>query len=352
MNRTWQLRDELYRVFHNWKMLLVFFALGCGLGWGASVVWPAYHKATRVVFVALNPYRAYSDARFLALAKPRYSNIDNYHYWQMYQLETAIYRDPLIQTTLEHLRALDPYWGNVDATQLRQMLDAEWRTAGRWRLIARYSDRDHAIQAVQVWSEQSALQVKEAVSSARKAFMIDQQLLVAAQELQDARLREQSLMQAQQALRDWRTKAASLPQDHPLPPELRWRVYALTTAYAQENPAWQALLERQPAFDAPAQDYIQWVELALGQYQAELEILPGQISWLETQYEQLKQQYQTEAENSLGLSPNLEVEELGELQEQLVRPASTLALVGGLIGLLVWLFIEALRVRSKERSGE
>lgn len=352
MNRTWLLRDELYRVFHNWKMLLVFFALGCGLGWTASALWPSYHKATRVVFVALNPYRAYSDARFLALAKPRYSNIDNYHYWQMYQLETAIYRDPLIQTTLEHLRALDPYWNNVDAVQLRQMLDAEWRTAGRWRLIARYSDRDHAIQAVQVWSEQSALQVKEAVSSARKAFMIDQQLLVAAQELQEARLREQSLRLAQQALRDWRTEAVALPQERPLPPDMRWRVYALTTAYAQEDSAWQALLERQPAPNAPAKDYIEWAEQALGQYQAELEILPGQISWLEAQYEQLKEQYQTEADKSLGLSPNLEVEGLGELQEQVVRPASTLALVGGLIGLLAWLFIEALRVRSKERISE
>jgi hypothetical protein len=48
-----------------------------------SYAWPSHSRATSQIYLALNPYRRYSDAMFEALANPRYSNLDNYQYWQM-----------------------------------------------------------------------------------------------------------------------------------------------------------------------------------------------------------------------------------------------------------------------------
>ena len=97
-----------------------------------AYLWPSYFKASREVYVGLNAYRAYSDTSFLALAKPRYANIDNYHYWQMNQLNTILSTDPLLQETLDELRTLDPYWESVDIRGVSP--PARYRLAHRRRM--------------------------------------------------------------------------------------------------------------------------------------------------------------------------------------------------------------------------
>lgn len=347
MNKHWQLRDEWYRIFHNWPVLAALFLLGGLLGWAAGWIWPSYSRASREVYVALNPYRAYSDAQFLALAKPRYSNIDNYHYWQMNQLETAILRSDLLRAALEKLRTQDPYWNNIDADGLRAMLDSEWRTAGAWRLSVFHGDGRRARQALEAWSEQIMTVIPQAVSAARETFVLDQQLGEANRDLTAARLRQTTLLQAEAGLQAWREQAAGLPADQSLSPKARWQVFSLSTAHALDTPAWQALLDAQPKPDAPANEYLSWSEQVLAEVRAELAALPEQIQVQEIQAQDLQARYDAAASASLSLSPNLAVESIGAVQVEKMRPTATLALVGAFLGMLAGLLLQLVRITRR-----
>jgi hypothetical protein len=352
MNRHWILRDEYYRLFHRWPAMVVFFAVGCLLGWLLAYLWPPYYKASRDVYVGLNAYRTYSDTNFLALAKPRYANIDNYHYWQMNQLNTILSMDALLQETLEELRSLDAYWENVDRQGLRDLLDTDWRTAGEWSLNVSHSDQARALQALEVWSQVGVTQAQSAVDSARSAILIDQHLEQVAEELFAARQRQQVLTAGRANLQEWLAQSASLPQNQALSPVERWNVFSVVAGLALDDPAWQAILASQPAADALPGEYQTWLAPVLQQIDLELAALPVTIDSLEQQRLALEEEYSAASELSLGLSPNLEIEQFGPLSARIVRPTTTLILVGGFIGLLLWLLVELVRINRRVQARE
>jgi hypothetical protein len=352
MNRTWSLRDEYYRLFHRWPVMLVFFALGCLLGGLLAYLWPAYYKASREIYVGLNAYRAYSDVNFLALAKPRYANIDNYQYWQMNQLNTILSMDVVLQETLDELRLQDSYWAGVDIPGLRRLLDTDWRTAGAWNLNVSHPDQQRALQALDVWSNIAEKHVQAAVKSARHTFMIDQQLEQAAQGLFTARQRQQALAASQAALQAWLEGSARLPQDQPLTPTEKWKVFSAASALALDDPAWRAILDSQPDPDASPEAYRQWITRVLEQIELEQAALPPRLASLEQERAALEERYDVESELSLGLSPNIEIEQFGPQSARLVRPSTTLILVGGFVGLLLWLLVELIRITQRVQARE
>jgi hypothetical protein len=352
MNRFWNLRDEYYRLFHRWPAMVAFFAVGCLLGGLLAYLWPSYFKATREIYVGLNAYRAYSDASFLALAKPRYANIDNYHYWQMNQLDTILITDALLQEAMDELRTLDPYWQSVDIEEFRQMLDTDWRTAGAWSLNVSHPDQARGRQALEIWSKIAVQHVQSAVGAARNTFMVDQELEQTAEELFTARQRQGTLAAGQASLQDWLELSASLPLDQPLSPAERWRVFSATSALALDEPAWHAILESQPEMDASPEAYRQWVSQVLEQIALEVEDLPSRIAALEQERTTLDYQYSDESALSLGLSPNIEIEQFGSLSSRIVRPTTTLILVGGFTGLLLWLLVELVKITRRVQVRE
>jgi hypothetical protein len=352
MTRHWDLRNEFYRLFHRWPAMLAFFVLGCLLGWLLAYLWPAYFKASRDVYVGLNAYRTYSDTNFLALAKPRYSNIDNYHYWQMNQLDTILVMDSLLQETLNELRDQDPYWDSLNIQDLRDLLDTDWRTAGEWSLSVSHPDQARARQALEVWSDLAVERAQAAVGSARETFMIDQELEQIAGDLSSARQRLQALAASRTDLQDWLEQAASLPADEPLSPAERWRIFSAATSLALDDPAWRVILASQPSVDAYPDAYRTWIAQVMQQIESEIDALPDHIAVLEEQRDALKEKYSAESANSLSLSPNLEIQQIGPVSTQIIRPTTTLILVGGVIGLLAWLFIELIRITRRAQARD
>ena len=153
MKKDWTIREEFYKAFHQWPSMIAFFLLGCLLGWLAYFVWPPNYQATAQISVGLNPYRTFSDTAFLALAKPKFRNLDDYKNWQMSQLETIIYTNQFIDPTLDLLRTEDPYWQAIDREELRSMLSVGWRTTGLWDLKAEHREALRATQAAESWSK-------------------------------------------------------------------------------------------------------------------------------------------------------------------------------------------------------
>ena len=340
MNKSWTLSDFLFRSTHQWP-LVIFFILAGGLaGWGSQYIWPSYYRAGIDIYVGLNPYRAFDDAAFLALARPKYSNIDDFKNWQMSQLESVIFSDAFIEATLAQLQSEDAYWQQFSKEDLSELLETDWRSAGTWSLFAKYSDPERASQVVEAWADQIAPRIKDAVQAAQDTFMIDQELETSAQASVQAEIRWMALIEARSLLQTWQKNAASLPQDQPPEPAERWRVLSLATQLAQFTPAWTALLEDQPAATESLASYIAWIDQVTALMDAEATELAQRGRQLDQQQIDLAVRYSAASHASLGLSPNLEILNLQTITPKVVRPTGTLIIIGGLAGLFAWIFFQ------------
>ncbi len=348
MSRQWFLPEALYRSLHQWPQFVAFFLAGCLLGWGSSRLWPASYRTTTEIYVGLNPYRAYSDANFVALARPNYSNLDDYKNWQMAQLKSVIFLDEFIQETLSRLQSEDDYWKNVQAPELQAMLVDEWRTAGTWSLVAEGGDPVRTEQASRVWGEVVVERVNAAIESSRNTFMIDEQLQANASLQAQASLHQNDLLATQNALQDWVDARTDAATDQPPDLTERWRLWYLSARIAQFSPAWTSLLNSQPGEIAPLSAYVAWIDQVSASIESELPLLEQQLAALQADHERLKNQYSQEAENSLGLSPNLEIKGLDHLPTKTVRPAGLLILLGGMVGALVWVLVQFAQIARRE----
>jgi hypothetical protein len=167
-----------------------------------------------------------------------------------------------------------------------------------------------------------------------------------------ARRRQGTLTASQVSLQDWLEHSTGLPQDQPLSPVEKWRVFSVTSALALDDPAWRTLLENQPDADASPQAYRDWVSQVLGQVDLELAALPSRLAALEQEREALEEQYSEESALSLGLSPNIEIEQFGTPDSRIFRPTTTLILVGGFVGLLLWLLVELVKITRRVQVSE
>lgn len=342
--KFWSLSDEFYRFTHQWPLVLLTIVTGCLVGWASQYVWPSYHRATVEVFVALDPYRAFSDTTFLALARPKYSNVDDFKNWQMSQLESVIFTEPFIEETLKNLRQQDSYWMGIEADELRDMLDADWRSAGTWSLVANHPDPERASEVVQDWSDVSIARVQAAILAAQKTFQLDQELDAVTQLRIHAGARRSLLQDTSASLLAWQEFSVGLPANQPLEPTERWRVLALITPVADFTPAWMALLDAQPDPSGLPADYMLWIDQVTAHINAEKSALAGQVRRLEQQQTDLAIRYTLTSKDSLGLSPNLEIQSIQFVAPRAIRPTGTLIILGGIIGFLLWIFIQLAQI--------
>ncbi len=334
--RSWSLPDELYHSLHQWPLILAFLGLGALLGWGLSFVLPTEYKATQQVYVGLNPYRAFSDAVFLAVARPAYSNIDDYKNWQMSQLETVIHLDNFMQATLDLLQQEDSFWKEVTTEQLSNMLKADWRSAGVWSLTATHRNPLRAEQAARAWKALAVLKVEQAILAARETFMVDQELQANSNARLQAQLRLKLLDESKSALVNWNETAQQYPPDQPLKPTQREAILALGLYPTEYSPAWSAILKTQPEQDARPDEYIAWNQAIIKQIQFEMPLLEKSITQLEIDREKIAARYAVQAELSLGISPNLAFEGFAEGSARPMRSTGVWIILGSLVGLLTW----------------
>lgn len=351
MARTWQLSEELYKALHQWPKIVIFFLVGALIGWGSSFVFPPAYRTRAQIFVSLNPYRTYSDTQFLALAFPQYSNIDDYKNWQMSQLSAALFTDEVIQETLQQLRQEDEYWLDIDPARMRNMLRAEWQTAGVWTLLADSPKAKRSNQAVRVWSRVAVSKVKEAIFSAEQLIFVDHTLQQIIKEQTDVSLLIQEYDSTRQLLQEWIDQAGGLPGDEPLDSLERWRILHLTTRLSQFSPGWSTILEAVPVENAARSEYIPWVTKVIVAIENELPVLTQRLDYLNGQEAVLTGSYQRLMEDSLGLSPNLVVRGLEKSLPEVLRPTLLMTLIGGMSGLLAWIFLVIVEINRRRLNS-
>ena len=348
MNKDWTIREELYKTFHRWPSMVAFFFIGCILGWVAFLIWPPDYQAISQISVGLDPYRTFSNSSFLALAKPKFRNLDDYKNWQLSQLETIIFLDIFLDDTLDLLRQEDPYWETIERDELRTMLSVGWRSTGTWELRAEHPEAQRAMQAATAWSRASIDIVKAAVQAARDTFMIDQGRQEIIKERVETESRVEAFKFALATLMEWEGSISNQDPDGPIPYQIREELYAPVAQIADFSPGWLELLNAFPGDQAPASAYVPWIQTAITQLDSELTVLEMRTETLRVQEITLQADYDIVANASFGLSPNITIERLVHLPAEFQRPKGQSILIGGFIGFFLWILAQLIRIGRRE----
>lgn len=343
----WSIHDEILTATHRWPLIIIFCLIGALAGWGASKIWPSPHQATAELYVGLNIYRAFEDRNAVSFADGiKFNSPDDYKNWQMADLNTVIFMDDVIKKTLTQLRQEDDYWQDVTRDELRAMLHAYWRNPGKWLLVAESPNPKHARQAAAAWQNVVVEWINAATASAQETMALDMRLQAMANTQTQSSARLSDLNQVRTALLDWQTKASQWTVDQPIKSEDRGQLLAMVNRAGADEAAWEPLLNAFPSVDAPAQEYLAWLDQVMPTTDNEIAIVQGQIDSLEQERASLVEEYGAASKKSMGLSANLEVDKVSEAQphQTIVRPTSTLMLIGGIFGLMVLAIIWLLQV--------
>ncbi len=345
MTREWYLRDYLLELSQKWYLIVVCFAVGALIGWGVSFIKPTIYRADLDLYVGIDPYRALRDRYVAGAAQDEFRNIDDYKNWQMEQLNTLVLQDDFLVDTLARLQDVDLAWEETSIVDLRTMLEGSWRNAGRWHLRAEALHPDIATQAVTAWGQVIDEHTQQALEHARQLIALDSQLTAVAEQETTLELRSTALTHAQEKLHVVIDELNKRPSGSLLKSFEYWQLTAYASQSADRSLGWQNILETQPAIDAELFLHQTWVEKVLAQIASDLELIPNQITLLETLHTAVAMKYGREAELSLALSANLDIEmpEGETASVEAVRSTNLFMLLGGFLALLAWLFLKLAR---------
>ena len=325
MVSDWTVRDEIIRVTHYWPIPVIAFLIGSLAGWGLSYILPPAYQAEVDLFVA------YDDIR-------ECRNPDDCKNWQLEQTDALAKSQIILEPTLNRLQAIDPFWEDVSADELAGMLDVLWRNTGKWRLVAKSNDPERSKAAVEVWSlvfleeyqaaQEHSLEIIDLNAQVRALnqtqVQLDQKLII--------------LNLVVNEISEFHDSLAAIEPDEQLPELTQWKLYNLAAQASGTNPAWLDLLDRFPGEMGSQSDYITWLdELAISVVQ-EIESSRIQLEQLDIEKKKTLDQIAIESEGSHGLSQTIEISRMVDVEPQVIesRRSTTAAVVGGIIGLLVW----------------
>jgi hypothetical protein len=319
------LRDEVYQVTHNWPYPVLAFLIGSLIGWGLSFVFPPTYQAEVEIFLAFNDIQACR-------------NPDDCKNWQLAQMDAFAKSDTVLEPALDKLQSIDPYWKEVSAEHLADMLEVLWRNAGRWHLVAESADPERSKAAVEVWSEVFLEEFQAAREHSIELIDLSARIEVINQTQVQLTQKSMILNTVQDELEEIRSSMESMDPDDPIDKLNRWELYTLAAQASGNNPAWQNLIETIPGEMAPASTYLPWIDLLEFSVDQELQATNNQLDQLHLEAINTLDQIGVETESSHGLSQILEISRLQDVQPQVnvTRSSTTMAVLGGILGLLVW----------------
>jgi len=210
-------------------------------------------------------------------------------------------------------------------------------------------ESQYARQAAAAWQNVVVEWINAATASAQETMALDMRLQALANTQTQSSAQLSDLKQVRSMLLDWQSKAGQWTANQPVKSEDRGQLWALVNRAAGNDPTWGSLLNTFPAVDAPAQAYLSWLDQAIPSTEDEITLVQGQIDSFEQERASLVEAYGAASKKSMGLSTNLEVSKVSEAQprQTIVRPTSTLMLIGSIFGLMVlaiiWLIQLTLR---------
>jgi prefoldin subunit 5 len=338
MPNEWSFRSEILLATQRWPWLALFCLVGSLLGWIVSLTWPTPHRAMKELYVGLNVYRALNDQNVYQYAGIKLVNANDYKNWQMASLNTLVYMDDVISQTLSTLRQQDPYWQNVNNTELAHSLHVYWRNAGKWRLVAENENPHHAAQAVSAWQDAVVDRVHKAVLDSQQAMLLEFQLRALTADETRLRSASQSAERARQDLENFLAEQNSVSTVTEINPSVHWKIWQSVNNIAV-NPGGKSLLDSFPSQGSPTQDYVAWSNEVISFLDSEIQALDLQVEDLQRQEKEITDLFSSASKSSLGLSASLDVDIISDApsQQMVTRPTGMLMLAGSLLGLVACL---------------
>jgi len=335
----WSLRTEILTITHRWPVIVVMILIGCLVGWGVARFYPSPYQATSELYVGLDVYlwaRDQNVVRFTGGVS--FNNPDDYKNWQMANLNVIILTDDVKKEVLRRLRERSSYWLDVNRGQLSEMMNVYWRNAGKWRLVINNPQPQHAAEAVEVWQQVALEVIHTSIFHARNTMLYDIQLQSIAAEQTQTKTDLAAQQDALGKFNQWATQLSEIPADQVVSDEQRSQLLAIASANAGETPGWTSLLNGFPEAGSTSAAYQNWLVDARALLEEEIQISQQTLTRLDTEWNQTRESYLEASQGSRGVSPTLQVEPISDTiaPPVQVRPTSTLALIGGLIGLLAW----------------
>jgi hypothetical protein len=335
----WSLRTEILTITHRWPIIVIFILVGSLLGWGAARISPSPYQAASELSVGIDVYRWAQDQNVIRFTGGVSFNYpDDYKNWQMANLNVIILTDDVTKEVLRRLRERDSYWLDVSREQLGEMMGVYWRNAGKWRIVINNPHPQHALQAVEVWQDVAIELIQTATFHSRNTMLFDIQLqMIAAQQTQT----QVNLAAQQEQLQEIdriQTEIALFSGDQSVPNGLHTQLQTLAAASAKDTPGWRLLLTELPKPGSQPALYREWTAALQSLLEKELELSEMALNQLEIEWGQAIDSFTEASQSSRGVSPTLQVEKISESIEPpiQIRPTSTLALIGGLLGWVAW----------------
>ena len=208
------------------------------------------------------------------------------------------------------------------------------------------------MQLVRAWRETILEQVSESTAKATIMLDLNAQIGASAANKVNLKVHAVEIGGMKDALQAWRNEYES--GDKTSSPDTldRWQLQTIAARAASLNPAALPLIDQIPSPDAPAQDYMTWIDQMIIVFENELAIIERQYEEVELEGSELEQMLDDAAYVSHGLTAFLIVEPLSDdmPSPQPVRPSCQMALIGGLLGVLIWGFIWLGRPIRKGRT--
>lgn len=334
------LREEILKTTHRWPIILFFCLAGALIGWTFSFLWPTTFRASKEIYVAINPYRALTDKNTADYAGVQFNNPDDYKNWQMANLDALVNSNWMIAATLERLREADDFWLGIDASEFSHMSKVNWRNAGKWQLVVESSDINRSSQAVTAWHDVIIEQIQSAVSEAQNILVLDKQLQSNSALITSLTFRVGELEQIQKLLESERSFFSAQNSSYSVDEIKRESILKILSPFNSQAKL-MVSLNSFPPQDSTAGEIKEWLEKNIQTIGYELQVNNNQIIFLQQKNDEIAAEYKNSSEKSFGLSGNLLVDSLNNQSSDKypVRPQGALILIGALLGLLLWIIL-------------
>jgi hypothetical protein len=205
---------------------------------------------------------------------------------------------------------------------------------------------------VKAWEEAVLSSTAEAIAQATRMQDITNQYNQVLESEYAARMHSHELDQARQTIQSWLAGQSQADPQAPLDALRRWQLLSAAARAIDLNPAEQALLETAPPPEAPASAYSEWVGQVLTSLDLSLATAKAQEADLVGQREALSRSWNEALSHSGGLSTHLTIEPLPGADEpaRRVHTPAAAALIGGVIGVLVWVLFWLVRPLRKGQA--
>ncbi|MGB7096303.1 MAG: hypothetical protein WBD62_16790 [Anaerolineales bacterium] len=346
----WVLRNEILAALHRWPVIVVFSLAGAMVAMVATFFWPSPYRANVEISVELNPYRILDDQYLPAFTNAEFRNIDDYKHWQMLQLSIVVLSDPYLSETLNRLREIDPYWDSIDQQDLRQMLEAEWRNAGLWLLSANADTQARAADAVETWREVILNLTQDTIASSQDLFSLELTLRSLNDQLVENQLHTAVLEDSLLILGDYANEFYAQEQDALTSNQVHQELFAIATQLAELLPGDQQVIINFPEQDSLAGDYLTWIEQTIPQVKDQIRSLQMENDLLIEEISNVSSQWEASLQEAQGLAATLRLENRLNTQPEVrqIRSYGLAALIGSMVGLLLWIVVFLVQVTRKE----